>query len=108
MKSRVRAAILGAGAVAIFAALPPNNMAVAYADIDTFLTDMEAAGFDNGDGNGAEIRVGRSICAEVAGGMSPSQAADDLWQNSKMDQDGSKQFVAIAIRDLCPGIATGG
>ena len=100
--------ILGAGAVAIFAALPTNNMAVAYADVDTFLTDMEAAGFNNGDGNSAEITVGRSICAEVAGGMSPSRAADDLWQTSKMDQDGSKQFVAIAIRDLCPGIATGG
>src|ERR1700748_769602 len=77
VRSRVTAAILGAIAVAIFAAQPTNNMAVAYADVDTFLTDMEAAGFDNGDGNGAEIRVGRSICAEVAGGMSPSQAADD-------------------------------
>ena len=58
MKSRVRAAILGAGAVAIFAALPTNNIAVAYADVETFLTDKQAAGFNNGDGTAQKSRSG--------------------------------------------------
>jgi hypothetical protein len=77
-------------------------MAVAHADADSFLTDMEAAGFDDGAGNGAEIRVGYHVCAEIAGGMSVLKAADDLWVNSHLDHQSAGQFVGIAIHDLCP------
>jgi hypothetical protein len=101
-KSLVNAAVVGASALAIFAALPTSGMAVAHADADSFLTDMEAAGFDNGSGNGAEIRVGYRVCAEIAGGISALKAADDLWLNSHLDHQEAGQFVGIAIRDLCP------
>lgn len=102
-KPLVRAALLGAGALTLFAAIPTSEMAVASADVDAFLTDMEAAGFTNDDGNAAEIAVGRNICSQVAGGWSPDRAADDLWQSSEMDsKDDATQFVQIAILDLCP------
>lgn len=94
-------AILCLGSVAVAAA------PLARADVDAFLTDMEAAGYSNGDGNGAEITVGRTICEQVAGGISPSAVAENLWQNSKMDQAGSVQFVNIALRDLCPRLMNG-
>jgi hypothetical protein len=102
MRKSLYAAVVGASAIAIFAAVPTSGTAVAHADTDSFLTDMESAGFDNGGGNGAEIRVGYHVCAEVAGGASPLQAADDLWLNSHLDHQGARQFVGIAIRDLCP------
>lgn len=101
-KSLVNAAVIGASALGIFAALPISGIPLAHADADSFLTDMEAAGFDNGGGNGAEIRVGYHVCAEIAGGMSASNAADDLWLNSHLDHQDAGQFVRIAIRDLCP------
>jgi hypothetical protein len=90
----VGAALMGGAAHGIGAAHADNE--------DSFLSDMEAAGFDNGDGNGAEITLGYGICSEIAGGWSPTRAADDLWKNSKLDHLGAKLFVGIAIRDLCP------
>jgi len=102
----IKGAILGAGALAIFAALPANEMAVARADVQTYLQDMEDAGFENGEGNAAEIAVGRNICEEVAGGLSRNQAATELWESSKFDSKAdAEQFVDISIRDLCPGAA---
>jgi hypothetical protein len=92
-------------ALAIAAALlggAAHGIGVARADNEgNFLYDMEAAGFNNGGGNGAEIAVGYDICSEIAGGWSPTRAADDLWKVSKLDQVDAKQFVRIAIRDLC-------
>lgn len=93
---------------AIALALPAIDMAEAHADVDSFLTDMEAAGFANNDGNDAEIAIGRNICSQVAGGMSPSQVARELWHHSQMDQDASTQFVQITISDLCPQDAPAG
>jgi Protein of unknown function (DUF732) len=103
-KSLVRAAILGAGAMAICAAVAANEIAAAHADEDGLLSDMEAAGFNNG--NGAEIYVGYDICRELANGWSPAMAAADLWKSSKLEQWDSKQFVNVAIRDLCPRYAS--
>jgi Protein of unknown function (DUF732) len=93
----VGAALMGGATYGIGAAHADNE--------DSFLSDMEAAGFDNGNGNGAEIMVGYDICSEIAGGWSPTRAAHDLWKTSKLDKYGAKQFVGIAIRDLCPHTA---
>ncbi|OCB39601.1 hypothetical protein A5676_13025 [Mycobacterium malmoense] len=103
IRATMSAAILGAG---MALASPAIDMAIAHADVDSFLTDMEAAGFSNDNGNDAEIAIGQNICAEVAGGMSPSQVARDLWHHSQMNQDDSTRFVAIAISDLCPESAS--
>lgn len=77
----------------------------AHADEVSFLSDMEAAGFHNGSGNGAEIAVGHGICADVASGKSRQAVIQDLWLSSKLEQDEAVQFVNIALRDLCPAYA---
>lgn len=100
-KYLVRTAIFIVGGLALSGALVANE-AMANADEDSFLSDMEAAGFDNGNGNGAEIGVGYDICSELASGWSPARAAEDLWKSSKLQQAGAVQFVEIAMRDLCP------
>ncbi len=106
-KPHVRALLLGASALMLFAATPVNAIAVAHADVDTYLSDMEAAGFVNGDGNAAEILVGKSICKDLAAGVSQYRAATDLWESSKFDSKSEAiQFVDITVRDLCPEFAT--
>ena len=82
---------------------------VAHADEASFLTDMEAAGFYNGAGNGGEIAVGHDICNEVAQGWTRAQAIRDLWTRggSSMDEAGATLFVSIAIKDLCPAYGGG-
>lgn len=84
------------------AALMLGRPALAHADDASFLEDMEAAGFYNDGGNGAEIAVGHDICRELANGWTSAQAVRDLWMTGKMDEDGATQFVSIAIKDLCP------
>lgn len=101
MSTRVALAAIAVGAVLMGGTA--HGLGAAHADSeDSFLSDMEAFGFNNGEGNGAEIRVGYDICSEIASGWSPARAADDLWKSSKLDQNGAKEFVVIAIRDLCP------
>jgi hypothetical protein len=101
-RSLVRATIAGTSALAIFAALPTIVIGVARADEYSFLEDMESAGFVNQGGNGAEIGVGYHICAEIAAGTSPSQAARELWLDSHLNEYEAAQFVRIAVDDLCP------
>lgn len=101
-RSLVRAATVGTGALAIFVTLPTSLIEVGRADEYSFLEDMEAAGFSNEGGNGAEIGLGYHICGEIAAGTSPVQAARELWLNSKLNEFEAAQFVRIAIRDLCP------
>ncbi len=105
IQAALSAALIGSAVALAPAAI---DMAVAHADVDSFLTDMEAAGFANNDGNDAEIAIGRNICSQVADGMSPSEAVRELWHHSQMDQDESTQFVEITIRDLCPQDAPAG
>lgn len=108
----VRAVIIKALQAALFAPLAGlvlmHNPAVAYADEDTFLSDMEAAGLHNSDGNGAEIAVGHEVCGRVAAGAAPAQVAEFLWHNSQMTEQASVAFVEISIRDLCPDVLPGG
>jgi hypothetical protein len=100
MSKRSAFAAIAVGAALLGGAAHGNG--AAHADNEAkFLSDMEAAGFDNGNGNGAEIALGYDICSEIAGGWSPMRAADDLWKNSKLDQYGATQFVGITISDLC-------
>jgi Protein of unknown function (DUF732) len=102
MKFLTRAGILGAGALAMFAILPANAIALAHADEGIFLSQIEAAGLNNGNVNGAEIGLGYHICREADTGQSQVQAAESLWKISKLDERQAAQFVSIAIRDLCP------
>lgn len=103
MQMKIRAALLAA-LIGSGSALAPStiDIAVARADVDSFLTDLDQDGFSNSDGNEAQIAIGENICAQVAGGMAPAQAARDLWHHSQMNQDESTRFVAISIGDLCP------
>jgi Protein of unknown function (DUF732) len=102
------AGLLGGAVIATGAALGSATVLgvapSAHADDASFLADMEAAGFFNHDGNGAEIAVGHDICSELAQGWTPAQAVRDLWFNgaSGMDESAATQFVNIAMRDLCP------
>jgi hypothetical protein len=75
---------------------------VAHADVTTFMQDMEAAGMTNGDGNSAEIRIGRGICGDLAEGMTVTYEINDMWTKSHLTHEGSVQFISIAVRDLCP------
>ncbi len=102
IRAALLAALFGSG---IALAAPTIHIPVARADVDSFLTDLDANGFSNSDGNEAQIAIGQNICAQVAGGASPTEAARDLWHHSQMNQDQSTQFVAIAISDLCPQVA---
>jgi hypothetical protein len=102
MRFLARTTILGTAALAMFVALSANAITVAHADNDIFLSQIKAAGVNNGDLNGAEIGVGYGICREADAGLSQAQAAESLWKTSKLDQQQAAQFVSIAIRDLCP------
>ena len=76
---------------------------VAHADEASFLADMEAAGFFNHNGNGAEIDVGHDICNELARGWTQKQAARDLRFTCGMDESAANQcFSACAAVGLPP------
>lgn len=96
----MRCTLITAAAVTIFATVAGS--AVARADVDTYLSDMEAAGFFNHDGNASEISVGKGICAELAEGTSVTYEIKDMWQVSHLEHDEAVEFVSIAVRDLCP------
>jgi Protein of unknown function (DUF732) len=82
---------------------------VAHADDASFLADMEAAGFVNHAGKGAEIDVGHGICNELARGWTQGQAIRDLWFNgaNSMDESAATRFVSIAVKDLCQAYSSG-
>jgi hypothetical protein len=97
---KVRRRILSALA-ALLVAPALMGAGVAHADEDSFLTDMEKAGFQNDGGNAAELKVGWDEC-RIASTGGRAAAVKDLWHNANMDEDSAIRFVDIAIRDLCP------
>ena len=97
---KVRRRILSALA-ALLVAPALMGAGVAHADEDSFLTDMEEAGFQNDGGNADELKVGWAECRIVRTG-GRAAAVKDLWHNANMNEDSATQFVDIAIRDLCP------
>jgi hypothetical protein len=89
--------------LALWVALFIAGTGMAHADETSFLSDMDAAGFHNDNGNSAELSVGLRICSEVASGESGLAAARDLWLNSQIaSEDEAAQFVMIAVKNLCP------
>ncbi len=75
----------------------------AHADEASYVADMDAAGFTNGDGTKAEVAVGMGICSELLAGDTSEHQAQQLFEQSKMtSMDEARKFVKIAIADLCP------
>lgn len=89
-------------ATAAGSAIVLGSNATAHADVTSYLTDMEDAGFFNHDGNAAEISVGKGICADLIQGGSVTWEIDDMWKQSHLEHARAAEFVGIAVRDLCP------
>ena len=99
-KGAALAGLVAAGAIGA-AALAPT----ASASPSSFISSMDANGFYNGNGYGAELQVGYSVCNSIANGWRPIAVAHGLWLTTQLDAFQSGQFTAIAVSDLCPQYA---
>ena len=99
-KGATLAGLVAAGAIGA-AALAPT----ASASPSSFISNMDANGFYNGNGYGAELQVGYSVCNSIAYGWRPIAVAHGLWLTTQLDAYESGQFTAIAVSDLCPQYA---
>jgi hypothetical protein len=76
----------------------------AKADTSSFLSDIHEAGFVNvSRGDSAFLEAGFSICTDLSNPfMNGEIVAENIYQNSQLSLPDARQFVVIAVEDLCP------
>jgi hypothetical protein len=67
-----------------------------------FKADMDAHGFYNADGAGAQLAAGQAVCQAISNGERPMSVAIDLTTMTQLPARQAGQFVAFSVRDLCP------
>jgi hypothetical protein len=102
--TRFLAAQLGAVAALLgpLGALIPT--AHADATDDAFVAALKAKGI-NYPTSQAAIIAGHEVCNELDLGRQPSQVANDVMSNSKLDGYHAGYFVGASIRAYCPRYA---
>ncbi|WP_131805960.1 DUF732 domain-containing protein [Mycobacterium alsense] len=76
-----------------------------HADTTQFLADVQNAGFTDGSFGATGLEeMGAFVCAQMDQGADPVVVAERMYANTppNFSQDATDQFIAIAIRDLCP------
>lgn len=76
-----------------------------HADTTQFLADVQNAGFTDGSFGATGLEeMGAGVCAQMDQGVDPVVVAQQMYADTPVNftQVETDQFVAIAIRDLCP------
>ncbi len=76
-------------------------------DIDNkFLAALDSQGIAY-DAAASAITAGHAVCAEIDGGKTPTQVAQEIQTNTNLDGFHSGYFVGAAIGSYCPQHSSG-
>lgn len=98
-RTRTLLAAIAAGGAIAAAAL---HAAPAHADATSFLSDIEAAGFNNPNGSSVMVETGFDVCRALEQGNPAQSVAETLYVQTHLSSLlDARQFVYIAETDLC-------